>query len=286
MNLVPFYITHAFSKDSLKGNAAGVVNNADDLTEQQMQQIATELKCSETAFILTSNAPDYKLRFFSPIREVDLCGHATIATFHTLKETAQIRKNTTTIETNVGVLKVDIKDDLVTMEQNNPIFKDTEIDISEIADCLNINKVEIFDDIPIGIVSTGIFSIKTGIKSLKTMRQLKPNFEKIERVCREVGAVALFVFTFETEYESSYVHCRCFAPVFGVNEDPVTGTANGALGAFLKKHNLLKTNNYWSEQGFELGKNGLVNVEVSDKVKVGGYAHIAVRGTIDLADSK
>ncbi|HDN95681.1 MAG TPA: PhzF family phenazine biosynthesis protein, partial [Thermoplasmatales archaeon] len=80
---VPFYIANAFTNKPFKGNPAGVVLEADLLNEKQMQRIAADLKCSETAFLMKSEKADYKLRYFTPIREVDLCGHATIATFYT-----------------------------------------------------------------------------------------------------------------------------------------------------------------------------------------------------------
>ncbi|RLF44652.1 MAG: hypothetical protein DRN17_04075, partial [Thermoplasmata archaeon] len=83
--------------------------------------------------------------------------------------------------------------------------------------------------------------------------------------------------------EDSFVHARCFAPLYGINEDPVTGTANGALGAYLKKHGLLKSMIYKSEQGYEIGRDGTVFVDVSgDKVKVGGKAYIALQGEVNL----
>jgi len=94
---------------------------------------------------------------------------------------------------------------------------------------------------------------------------------------------SIFAFTFETLNEDSFVHARCFAPLYGINEDPVTGTANGALGAYLKKHGLLKSMIYKSEQGYEIGRDGTVFVDVSgDKVKVGGKAYIALQGEVNL----
>ena len=79
-----------------------------------------------------------------------------------------------------------------------------------------------------------------------------------------------------------FIHARCFAPLLGVNEDPVTGTANGALGAYLARYGFLKSDKYKAEQGYEIGKEGIVNVEVSDNVKVGGRAYIAMKGEISV----
>ncbi len=279
---IPFYIVNAFTDKPFKGNPAGVVLDADSLDEKTMQSIAAELKCSETAFVMNSDKADFNLRFFSPEREVDLCGHATIATFHAMTEMGFARKDKFTMETKAGILGIEIRDDGVFMEQAKPVFRETDATAKEIAYALSIGEEEI-GDFPIEAVSTGLFSLNVPVRHLEAMKRMKPDFEKVKEVCRKSGAGALFVFTFETLNKDCFVHARCFAPLYGVNEDPVTGTANGALGAYLKKHGLLKNSVYRSEQGYEIGKDGIVVVDLSgDKVKVGGKGYIAVQGTLGM----
>ncbi|HHH78105.1 MAG TPA: PhzF family phenazine biosynthesis protein [Thermoplasmatales archaeon] len=279
---MPFYIVNAFTDRPLKGNPAGVVLDADDLEDYEMQNIAAELKCSETAFVMGSRKADLKIRFFSPLREVDLCGHATIASFHTMTEMGLMRKNKLTMETKSGVLGVEIRDDGVFMEQSNPVFREVNIDRGEIADALNIDESGL-SDLPVEAVSTGLFSLNVPVKHLKTMKEMEPDFEMLKRMCEKIGVGSLFAFTFETLNRDCLVHTRCFAPLYGVNEDPVTGTANGALGAYLKKHGLLKSDVYKSEQGYEMGREGTVAVDVSgDAVKVGGKAYIVMQGTLEV----
>ena len=103
---------NAFTKEKNGGNPAGVLLNSPDLTDEQMANITKQLQVSETAFVFPSKKADYKTRFFTPRVEVDLCGHATIATFYVIALRNQLLENrqvTMTQETNVGVLKVDIK---------------------------------------------------------------------------------------------------------------------------------------------------------------------------------
>jgi len=279
---IPFYVVNAFTDRPFKGNPAGVVLDADDLDERAMQDIAAELKCSETAFVMESRQADLRVRFFSPAKEVDLCGHATIAAFHAMTEMGFIRKNKLTMETKAGVLGVEIRDEGVFMEQSNPVFREVNIDRREIADALNVDESDL-SDLPVEAVSTGLFSLNVPVKHLKTMREMKPDFDRVGKVCEKSGVGSLFAFTFETLSEDCFVHTRCFAPLYGVNEDPVTGTANGALGAYLKKHELLENDVYKSEQGYEIGKEGTVVVDVSgDMVKVGGKAYIAMQGTLEV----
>ncbi|KAA0002664.1 MAG: PhzF family phenazine biosynthesis protein, partial [Thermoplasmata archaeon] len=241
--MLPFYIVNAFTNKPFKGNPAGVVLHADDLDEKIMQKIASQLKCSETAFVMKSNKADYLLRFFSPLKEVDLCGHATIATFHTMAKEGLVRKNEIKTETKAGILGIEIRENEIFMEQAKPIFKEIDMEREKIANALRIEEKEI-GNLPIEAVSTGLFSLNVPIKHLEIIQKMEPDFEKVKKICEESEVGALFAFTFETVSKECFVHSRCFAPLYGVNEDPVTGTANGALGAYLAKHGMLKSNKY------------------------------------------
>lgn len=281
MGTVAFYVVNAFTTSPFKGNPAGVVLNADALDEHTMQHIAAELKCSETAFAMESERADIRLRYFSPVREVDVCGHATIAAFHTLSEEGIIRKKEMSLETRAGILTIELRGNVVFMEQAPPVFRDVDVEKEEVAGALGIECHEL-GDLPVEATSTGLFSLNVHVKTLETVRKMKPDFEKVAQLCRKTGVGALFAFTFETIYEGSFVHSRCFAPLYGVNEDPVTGTANGALGAYLKTHGLIHSPIYRAEQGFELGRDGIVIVEAGERIRVGGEARIVIRGSIEV----
>ena len=279
---VPFHIVNAFTDRPFKGNPAGVVLDADEFDETAMQRIAAELKCSETAFVMGSEKADFKVRFFSPLKEVELCGHATIAAFHAMEEMGFVRKNNLSMETLAGILDIEILEGKVFMEQTKPAFREAKIERGRIADALGIEPSEI-DDLPIEAVSTGLFSLNIPIKHIESMEHMSPDFEKVRKVCTDCNVGSLFVFTFETIDENNFIHARCFAPLYGVNEDPVTGTANGALGAYLRKHGLMESTSYRAEQGHEIGRDGIVFVDLSgDRVKVGGSAYIAMQGEVSL----
>ncbi|HEC88695.1 MAG TPA: PhzF family phenazine biosynthesis protein [Thermoplasmata archaeon] len=281
MQKIPFYIVNAFTNKPFKGNPAGVVLNADFLDEEMMQKIAGELKCSETSFVMKSERADYFLRYFSPLKEVNLCGHATIATFYLMNREGLIRKKKINVETKAGIIGVEIKEEEIFMEQAEPIFKEMNLNEKEIAEALRIDENEI-DNLPIEVVSTGLFSLNVPIKKLETVQKMEPDFEKVKEICKKTEAGSIFVFTFETLNEDCLIHARCFAPLYGVNEDAVTGTANGALGAYLVKNGLLKEYRYKAEQGYEVGREGIVKVEINDKIKIGGKACIIMKGIIDL----
>ncbi len=277
---------NAFTDSPHGGNPAGVVLDSPDLTDKQMKQISKQLNVSETAFVFPSDVADVKVKFFSPTVEVNLCGHATIATFFVmaLKGTfSKKKKYIITQETKAGILPVtmyytDYKTiDRVMMTQNNSIYRDIYFDISLVADSLNIDLQDIDDSLPKQMVSTGLFTIPICIQSFDVLKNMKPDFKKIKNICEKFGAGSFHVFTFETKEPDSVYHARNFAPVYGVNEDPVTGTANGAVSSYLLHHKIIKNKNLICEQGDIIGRPGRVFVEIKDKtVQVGGKATIAL----------
>ena len=275
------YIVDAFAAQRFAGNPAGVAPQADGLDDTTMQHIARELRCSETAFVMESDTADARVRFFSPAREVDLCGHATIAAFHVLDATMELPSRVT-METRAGILPVDIRDDMVLMRQASPRFRSIDVDTAALAGALGIETSGLAD-LPVEAVSTGLWSLNVPIIGRAIMEQLRPDYDAIKALCRECDVGALFAFTFDTVDEENLVHGRCFAPCYGIDEDPGTGTANGALGAYLRRHDLLEQPRYTAEQGYELGRPGIVHVDVSgSQVWVGGTAMVTLSGCISL----
>lgn len=129
MRSVEVFHYDAFSKEPHKGNPAGVVLDGDKLTEDQMQEIAFKVGFNETAFPVMSEAADLGIRFFTPGHEMNLCGHATMATVYVLKTKGLLGEKTElTIETRAGILPVKLhstanKEIIITMNQAAPIFK-------------------------------------------------------------------------------------------------------------------------------------------------------------------
>lgn len=126
MKPIKVYHYDAFSKEPNKGNPAGVVLNGDELTEEEMQEIALKVGFNETAFPVESEVADLRIRFFTPGHEMNLCGHATMATVYALKTKGLLGDKTDlTIETRAGILPVTItgSDQFITMKQAQPKFE-------------------------------------------------------------------------------------------------------------------------------------------------------------------
>jgi PhzF family phenazine biosynthesis protein len=274
------FTLNSFAKSIEGGNPAAVVINADDLSENEMKKIAGIIGFSETAYVMKSNVADFKVRFFTPTDEVDLCGHATVAVYYLLLHLGQINPRRYTQETKVGILKVEVKEDMsVIMNQTLPYFYET-ICKEEIADSLNITTAEIEEDLPVQIVSTGLKDIIVPIKNIDILSAINPNFEKVAEISKKYNTVGYHMFTLES-LNGSNAHCRNLAPLYGIPEESATGTSNGALACYLFKYDKITPNNVDHivfEQGYSMEKPSeiIASLAVQNKeiieVMVGGKA--------------
>lgn len=274
--MVDVYVAVAFSKDAKGGNKAGVVLGRSELTSVQKAAIAKEMGYSETAFVLDSDKADFKLQYFTPTEEVPLCGHATIAAFSTLKLLNMLDKPDCTIETEAGILNIHIKDDgLILMEQNRPAYLEV-LDSDIFTGCIERNFID--HRFPIQIVSTGLNDVMLPINSVEHLEQLSPDFEMIANMSKEKEVVGVHAFTMIKESDVTAI-CRNFAPLYGIDEESATGTANCALACYLFKY-YKQQSQYVFEQGHNMGDISRIVVNLSyhenviDSVFVGGYGYL------------
>ena len=274
--MVDVYVTAAFSKDNKGGNKAGVVLGRSELTSVQKAAIAKEMGYSETAFVLDSDKADFKLQYFTPTEEVPLCGHATIAAFSTLKLLNMLDKPDCTIETEAGILNIHIKDDgLILMEQNRPAYLEV-LDSDIFTGCIERNFID--HRFPIQIVSTGLNDVMLPVDSVEHLEQLSPDFEMIANMSKEKEVVGVHAFTIIKESDVTAI-CRNFAPLYGIDEESATGTANCALACYLFKY-YKQQSQYVFEQGHNMGDISRIVVNLSyheniiDSVFVGGYGYL------------
>ncbi|MDI6720886.1 MAG: PhzF family phenazine biosynthesis protein [Candidatus Aenigmarchaeota archaeon] len=277
------YTLSSFAKIKYGGNPAGVVLKSDGLSENYMKQIAKKAGFSETAFVQKSEKANFKVKFFTPTEEVDICGHATIAAFFLLKEKGIIKSGKYTQETKAGILSVDVGiDGTVFMEQSLPRFFDC-IDKKEIADCLRMEEKYMHPELPVQIVSTGSRDVMVPVKSLKSLLSIKPDFDKITSKCKEYDANGFDVFTLETKFNAA-AHCRNFAPLVGIPEESATGITAGALSCYLFEYEKVteeQANNLVFEQGYSMSRPSEILAKLSIEggeikgVRVGGTATIS-----------
>ncbi len=285
-------LVDAFAAEPMAGNPAGVLPDASGLDDDQMRAIAGELGASETAFVLPSESADRRLRYFTPETEVDLCGHATVAAHAHLFERAIIDDGTHTVETNAGTFEIELTiDGTVWMEQADAEVRRADVSHEEAADALGVDVASLRDvgaDVPISRVSTGLPFLAVPINYFQHLSGADPDMAAVEALCERADCEGLYAFTFDTLDGESTVHARAFVPLAGVPEDPVTGTAAGALAAALRRHGVLdgEFDEIVVEQGHFLDRPGTVRVETDgDEVRVGGRAVSTFDGDLVVPES-
>jgi len=278
---VVVYTLDSFTKDNHGGNPAGVVLEADALSDIQMLQIANQVGFSETAFVHKSDKATFKLRFFTPNSEVELCGHATIAAFSLLRSKGLIGNGVFSQETQAGILGIVVDHDIVYMNQTLPIYYEV-LDKAEIADSLNISLNDYLDNLPAQIVSTGLKDAIIPVKSIEILFSIQPDCAKISQLSKKYNAVGFHVFSLETRFGAT-AHCRNFAPLYDINEESATGTSNGALACYLHTYGVINKKSpseFVFEQGYSMGKPSEILARLAIKenlineVQVGGRAII------------
>jgi PhzF family phenazine biosynthesis protein len=297
----------AFTTTPFAGNYAGVVPDGAWLSDAQMLSIAREMNVSETAFILPPSQPeaDLRIRWFTPGEEVPLCGHATVASFHLLAEEGRwgMEKAGTyafRLETKSGLLSVNVekREGSVEIEFEIPVpsFRVLPAPPDGIMQALGLHASALDPQLPI-VAESYLYLPVRGLSDLAAVR---PDYSGLADACAEMKVLGVSVLTLETIDPRSAVHSRFFAPGLGVNEDPVTGSANGPLGVYLRRYAVPLRRSvpsstladgrevFVGEQGDEVGRPGRVEIRLLTdgstvrRVWIVGRAVTVLRGTMSV----
>jgi PhzF family phenazine biosynthesis protein len=229
---------------------------------------------------------------------VPSCGHATIAAHYV----RAIEKRSPSCEVvqkiGAGILPVHVLhnegDYHVIMTQGaiefSPPFEGTARD--DILAALGLESGDLHDECPVQVVSTGHSKVLVGIRERDKLNGLRPDLARLAAISRDIGCNGYFVFVPDLDAADVQAHGRMFAPAIGIAEDPVTGNANGPLGAYLVQHELVPTHgrtfSFKARQGEACGRSGIIEVTVEmtmgepKLVRIGGRAVIAYRGELEL----
>lgn len=316
---IEIYQLDAFTDVPFGGNPAGVVPHAEGLSDEHMQKIAREMNLSETAFVTdlrqakqAPGDPDFLVRFFTPQSEVDLCGHATIATFWLLAELGVISPGHGAGEaeeeirvyqkTGAGGLPVDLLFGCeggparVMMTQALPqvAFTLDEPEIKQLERILRAPQGSItgFPGPKPQSVSTGLLDLIVPVTSMEALFSMRPDMAALAQYCREREVISVHCFSMDTVDAAATVHCRDFAPAVGIPEEAATGTASGATGAYLVLNQLVDTKQPVTriicEQGHVMKRPSVIHVEIGmegreiTSVRVGGSAVTVMKGWMYL----
>jgi PhzF family phenazine biosynthesis protein len=250
----------AFTDQPFKGNPAAVCLLTEPQDDIWMQQVAREMNLSETAFLETME-DGFNLRWFTPAVEVDLCGHATLASAHVLWETKQLgHSELAKFHTKSGILTAEYNDNLI--ELNFPaLYEETAKATDELIAALGVA--------PIYMAKFGPkFLIE--VTSEAEVRELKPDFQALKAL-KERGVVITSV---SSSHEYDFVS-RYFAPWVGIDEDPVTGSNHCCLGPFWGKR--LNKRQLTAYQASERG--GILHLRLEEgRVCISGRAVTVLSG--------
>lgn len=288
------------------GNPVAVFPDAEGLSDDEMQKIAREMNLSETTFVLPPTDPqaDVRVRFFTPSAELPMAGHPTIGTHVVL---ARLGRHATSgpvtrvwQQIGVGTLPVDLIADgdgntnRAVMTQGEARHGEKLEDRDVIARALGLEAAALHPDLPAQVFSTGLPGLIIPLASLDALQRVTLDLGAFNEMCRKMSVTGAEVFTLETLDRAHHVHVRNFDPLLGVFEDPATGSMAGALGAYLLAHGVfeydaeLSTTHMVVEQGYEMGRPSLIDVEVDitdgiiTEVRVGGQVVIVAEGDLLL----
>lgn len=238
MGIVTVNVVRAFVDDPAGGNLAGVVLNAEPLTSEVRQYVATKVGFSETAFVSRSNKADFKVDFFTPKRQIADCGHATVGTFSQLAELGMITGQNTSKEIVDGVRNITLSDGMVYMEQTVPVFSvlgehGDGVDAAAILAALQLPRETLHPEYPLVIADNGAAVLIVPLRGEAALRGIKPDFEAIEKTGEALKVDEFYVFSRETQVLGRDAGVRMFAPQIGIPEESATGMAAGALACYL-----------------------------------------------------
>lgn len=277
----------AFTLERFTGNPAGVVLNADGLTETQMLAIARELNNADTAFILAPEGEghDLRARFFTPRAEVGFVGHATIAAQYVLSRRHDAPRRLRQ-KSKAGVVDVEIRgsgeDRKIAVRQSAPPLGRELNDRERLAvlDALALATDDLDTRCPLRIAGSNSTRLLIGVRGPEPLKHLKPDMTRLTTLSAQIGAAGYFVFALTPQSEDHLTESRMFCPALGIAEDPVSGNAHGLLGAYLAHHGFLtgdlRRASFRGVQGQHLHRPGRVEVELD--LKEGSVAGVWIVG--------
>ena len=249
LQTIEVQILNAFVDNGKGGNPAGVVLDADHLSDSQKLKIAKAVGLSETAFVSTSEEADFKLDFFTPTKQIAHCGHATIATFSYLSELGKIPNSESSKETIDGNRKIRVSEGLAFMEQKSPTYIDVSHQKKKILASLNLTEKDLLPNSDISLVNTGNSFLVLPVANSKVLENINPNYDLIAGISEVFDLIGYYVFTLDTANQNRDVTTRMFAPRYGIEEEAGTGMAAGPLACYLYDKLGIKKDRFMIQQG-------------------------------------
>lgn len=290
MSMPHFYIVDVFAEQKYTGNPLAVVMNAATLSSTDMQHIAREINYSETIFILHAEPVEnggYEMRIFTPESELPFAGHPCLGAAYIIEryllkqKTEMLLLNLPAGQVSVYLHYGDAKWGLIErlwMRQRLPVFGQI-FQKEQLAEVLSLEPSAIDDRFPVQEVSTGLPFIIVPVHTLENMQQARILRKAYFKLVNKTQAKAILIFAPQTYQPQHDLNVRVFADYYGISEDPATGSANGALAAYLFKYQYIADDNLFLkvEQGYEIRRPSLLLLSARN---MGGQVVISIGGKV------
>lgn len=287
--MLRLFIVDAFTQTPFGGNTAGVVLLEQGTAfpkEEWMRQLAAELRYSETAFVRRDGPAEFTVRYFTPAGEIDLCGHATIASYGVLFREGIVPEGTRCLNhTRAGDLEV-VAGETVMMQMASPRLEgrfDDPVRLSELLMAMGGMQPEQLGKWPVETFSTGLPDIILPVRDVATLQALSPDMDALSALSTRLDVVGVHAFAIDPD-DGYTAHVRNFAPRYAIPEESATGTANAALTAYLHHHGIIGDDaQCFFLQGEAMGRPSLILATVklqagTPDIRVGGPCAIVVKG--------
>jgi PhzF family phenazine biosynthesis protein len=262
----------AFTDKPFLGNPVAVVLDAEGLGTDEMQHIARWTNLSETTFLLPSKVADYRLRIFSPRRELPFAGHPTIGSAHAALEAGLVKGQKIKQQCGAGVLELTVDDGIVFVR--SPAVK-----LTPIANISSAVGIPLKPGAPLLRADVGPVWLVSEMADAAALAALRPDMTALAEWTESLDATGVTLFAASGERDCA-IHVRSFAPAQGIPEDPVCGSGNISVAAYLRYFKKADKS-YVARQGMQLGRDGRVSMRVSaDAIELGGRAVTCVEGTL------
>lgn len=290
-----FYIVDAFTDRLFGGNPAGVVilgEGQDFPPDEVCVRTAKELRYSETAFVRRLSEREFRIRYFTPAAEVDLCGHATIGSFTALRHGGFIGDGSYLDRTASGDLEIEVARDGVLMDMAAPVRLDTLSEESALTELYRIMGLDYPEQKERGlallpqIISTGLPDIMLPVVSLSDLDRIAPDFKALAALSARYAVTGVHAFT--RDGAGATCHVRNFSPLYEIDEEAATGTANGALTYYGYLNGFIASGDRCRFiQGEAMGRPSAVLSQITAdgtgcRIRVGGGGVVVAEGEIHL----
>jgi PhzF family phenazine biosynthesis protein len=284
----PFKTVDVFTATPFLGNPLAVVFDADDLSTAQMQRIANWTNLSETTFVLrpTQAGADYRVRIFTPGAELPFAGHPTIGTAHALLEAGRISPRDCVLvqECARGLVRLDVThagDGARWIAFELPATTITPLDAAQADELARILGTPLAGIAPPSLVDAGTRWVVAQLPDARAVLAAAPDLARMKAHDAATGNTGVIVFGPHADGAGARIEVRAFAPAHGVDEDPVCGSGNGSIAAYLRHTNQADAfgRDFLSSQGAAVGRAGILHLQIGeDAIRVGGNAVTCVDG--------